>query len=61
MRICFVLGNLTAKNETARNLLFQEKNALPMLQKVLKFYIDRSLGVSSSAEFYYKQYLLDTI
>lgn len=48
VRICFVFGNLTSKNETARTFLFQEKNALPMIQKVLKFYIDRSFGVNES-------------
>lgn len=50
VRICFVLGNLTAKNETARTLLFQEENALSMLQNVLQFYIDRSLQLNEVEE-----------
>ncbi|PVD28492.1 hypothetical protein C0Q70_11080 [Pomacea canaliculata] len=40
VRLCFVLGNLTAKNEQARQRLFQEKDALDVLLNVLRTYND---------------------
>ncbi|XP_041354443.1 armadillo repeat-containing protein 2-like [Gigantopelta aegis] len=38
VRLSFVLGNLTAKNDDARVRLFEEKNSLDTLLTVLKFY-----------------------
>ena len=38
VRLCFVLGNLTAKNEQARLRLFQEKEAMDTLLTVLITY-----------------------
>ncbi|XP_067674681.1 armadillo repeat-containing protein 2-like isoform X1 [Haliotis asinina] len=36
VRVCFVLGNITAKNDDARKRLFQEPNAMSTLLSVLK-------------------------
>ena len=36
--MCFVLGNLTAKNEQARLRLFQEREGMDTLLTVLKTY-----------------------
>ena len=38
VRLCFVLGNLTAKNEQARLRLFEENEGLDTLLAVLKTY-----------------------
>ena len=38
VRLCFVLGNLTAKNEQARLRLFQEREGMDTLLTVLKTY-----------------------
>ncbi|XP_076467000.1 armadillo repeat-containing protein 2-like isoform X2 [Babylonia areolata] len=38
VRLCFVLGNVTAKNEQARQRLYQEKEGLDTLLTVLKTY-----------------------
>ena len=38
VRICFVLGNLTAKNEIARQRLFSELHAVDSLLLVMKTY-----------------------
>ncbi|KAK7108771.1 armadillo repeat-containing protein 2-like isoform X1 [Littorina saxatilis] len=38
VRLCFVLGNLTAKNEQARQRLYQEKEGMDTLLAVLKTY-----------------------
>ena len=48
MRLCFVLGNLTAKNEQARLRLFQEKEGMDTLLTVLKTYDEFDAQVSSS-------------
>ena len=46
VRLSFVLGNLTAKNDDARVRLFQERNSLDMLITVLNFYQNKHKQVS---------------
>ncbi|XP_036370751.1 armadillo repeat-containing protein 2-like isoform X2 [Octopus sinensis] len=41
VRICFALGNLTAKDDTARVQLFEEKNSLATILNVLQYHLDK--------------------
>ncbi|GAB1602463.1 repeat-containing 2-like isoform X2 [Argonauta hians] len=41
VRICFALGNLTAKDDTARVQLFEEKHSLTTILTILKHYLDK--------------------
>ncbi|KAL5009503.1 hypothetical protein ScPMuIL_011808 [Solemya velum] len=49
VRVCFILGNMTAKNDDARVRLFQETNCMSVLLSVLKKYCDMD-GKSKSKE-----------
>lgn len=53
VRLCFVLGNLTAKNEQARQRLFQEKDALDVLLNVLRTYndMDKQVRLMTTLQF----------
>ncbi|KAJ8315287.1 hypothetical protein KUTeg_007437 [Tegillarca granosa] len=48
VRVCFILGNITAKNEDARMRLYQEANAFQSLLSVLKIYLE--MDVKSKGE-----------
>ena len=50
MRICFILGNMTAKNDDARLLLHQEKKSLEIILNVTSFL--SPIGYSSADLFY---------
>ena len=50
MRICFILGNMTAKNDDARLLLHQEKKSLEIILNVISFL--SPIGYSSADLFY---------
>ena len=45
VRVCFILGNLTAKNDSSRKLLFDQPDALDTLLMVLKSYFEMDLKV----------------
>ena len=45
VRICFTLGNMTAKNDNARLLLHQEKKSLEIILTVLKSYLEQDIKV----------------
>ena len=45
VRVCFILGNLTAKNDSSRRLLFEQPDALETLLLVLKSYFELDLKV----------------
>ena len=47
VRICFILGNMTAKNDDARLLLHQEKKSLDIILTVLKSYLELDIKVST--------------
>ncbi|KAL4233349.1 Armadillo repeat-containing protein 2 [Mactra antiquata] len=40
VRVCFILGNMTAKNDDARTLLFQQPKSLDVLLSVLKTHLE---------------------
>ena len=46
MRLCFVLGNLTIKNDSARLKLFQEIDSIETLLNILKTYCQLDIEVS---------------
>ena len=43
MRVSFILGNVTAKNETARQKLFEQHRCMETLLYVLKHYLEQDL------------------
>ena len=46
MRVCFILGNLTAKNDEARYKLFFTSKAMDTLLSVMQTYFDLEMDVS---------------
>ena len=46
MRVCFILGNLTAKNDEARYELFFTSKAMDTLLSVMQTYFDLEMDVS---------------
>ncbi|XP_033741539.1 armadillo repeat-containing protein 2-like isoform X2 [Pecten maximus] len=50
VRVCFVLGNITAKNDEARVRLFQENKAFDVLLSVLKLYLEMDLKAQGKEE-----------
>ncbi|XP_064615586.1 armadillo repeat-containing protein 2-like [Liolophura sinensis] len=49
VRVCFVLGNLTAKNEFARSELFQEPKSLDTLLSVFKTYLEKGIKTTEKS------------
>ena len=45
VRICFILGNMTAKNDDARERLYQEAKSLDVILTVLKTYLELDIKV----------------
>jgi hypothetical protein len=45
VRVCFILGNMTAKNDDARLRLFQENKSVDALLAILKYYLERDIKV----------------
>lgn len=45
MRVSFVLGNMTAKNEVARLRLFQEAGSFDILLSLFRFYLEQDVKV----------------
>ncbi|OPL20861.1 hypothetical protein AM593_01654, partial [Mytilus galloprovincialis] len=43
VRVCFILGNMTAKNDDARLRLFQENKSMDALLAIMKYYLDRDI------------------
>uniref|UniRef100_T1J4M8 Armadillo repeat-containing protein 2 n=1 Tax=Strigamia maritima TaxID=126957 RepID=T1J4M8_STRMM len=52
IRVAFTLGNLTAKNEKARKLLFDHPKSIDTLLELLQLYLNLSLeeGISNTAD-----------
>jgi len=48
LRVCFILGNLTAKLENARSHLFAQPSAADTLLSVFNFYSAKDLKVCTS-------------
>jgi len=46
LRVCFILGNLTAKLENARHHLFTQSSTVDTLLSVFSFYSAKDLKVS---------------
>ncbi|XP_076078717.1 armadillo repeat-containing protein 2-like isoform X1 [Mytilus galloprovincialis] len=47
VRVCFILGNMTAKNDDARLRLFQENKSMDALLAIMKYYLDRDIKIKS--------------
>lgn len=47
VRVCFILGNMTAKSEDARLRLFQESKSMDSLIAIMKYYLDRDLKIKA--------------
>lgn len=45
VRVSFVLGNMTAKNEVARLRLFQEAGSFDILLSLFRFYLEQDVKV----------------
>ena len=45
VRVCFILGNMTAKNDEARVQLFQETKSLDIILTVFKTYVEMDYKV----------------
>ncbi|KAK3593875.1 hypothetical protein CHS0354_011480 [Potamilus streckersoni] len=48
VRVCFILGNMTAKNDDARIRLFQESNSMDIIISVLKTYLELDIKSQST-------------
>ena len=47
VRVCFVLGNITAKKDSARKLLYDQPRAMETLMALLKYYMELDLKVQA--------------
>ncbi|KAL3882503.1 hypothetical protein ACJMK2_028840 [Sinanodonta woodiana] len=50
VRVCFILGNMTAKNDDARIHLFQESNSIEIIISVLKTYLELDIKSQSTSD-----------
>ncbi|XP_052807595.1 armadillo repeat-containing protein 2-like isoform X2 [Mya arenaria] len=50
VRVCFILGNMTAKNDEARVCLYQESKSLEIVLSVLKSYLEADYKSHSKPE-----------
>ena len=53
VRVSFVLGNMTAKNEIARLRLFQEAGSFDILLSLFRFYLEQDVKVRFDSLFVY--------